>query len=286
MAKQKKDEAALVVAEQQMPAFLQGKTRTDMRGIGAEDVSMPRIKLLQALSPEVQEGTMDQMTGLEAKAGEFWHSLADRSLGDAFTFVPILVRKRYILWDPAEGTNNGDILARSNDGVHWNPPSGKFDVKLSKMKNHVATWELKPTVAESGLHLFGSSDPDDPNSPPAAVLCYDFLVHPLAYPELSPSVIICQKTQIVPTKKLLGKLKMGAVPVYGRRIQVESVDATNAAGQAFKNLRFSLVGYLEDEDLFNRLEELNAKYDTAGFDVKNERETSEQFDESGEDAVF
>ena len=94
------------------------------------DVTLPRVKLLQGLSDECE-------TFNEAKPGLFWHTGYDRVLGPQFEFVPISRRKRYLLVAPI-GDGQG-VLARSDDFINWNPPQGKFDVKIKGQRDPV-TW--------------------------------------------------------------------------------------------------------------------------------------------------
>jgi hypothetical protein len=54
------------MAKTQLPAFMQEHAGLGRLGVG--DVEMPRLKLLQAPSPELTEFN-------NAKQGEFWHSL-------------------------------------------------------------------------------------------------------------------------------------------------------------------------------------------------------------------
>src|SRR2546423_7169643 len=57
------------MAKTQFPAFLQ-----DHAGVGVGNVEVPRLKLLQASSPELTKSN-------NAKQGEFWHSLIDERIG-------------------------------------------------------------------------------------------------------------------------------------------------------------------------------------------------------------
>ena len=63
------------------PAFLQ-----DHPGLGSlGNVEMPRLKLLQASSPELTEFDT-------AKQGEFWHSLLNKSVGSTVRICPVYIR--------------------------------------------------------------------------------------------------------------------------------------------------------------------------------------------------
>ena len=65
------------MAKSRLPAFLQ-----DHPGLGSlGNVEVPRLKLLQASSPELAQAE-------NAKEGEFWHSLLGRSIGSSDSHLP------------------------------------------------------------------------------------------------------------------------------------------------------------------------------------------------------
>ena len=155
MAKQAvavKDEPKQLV----MPGFMAGEVGLGTEKLGAGDAEVPRIKLMQALSPELVE--------YDIRAGNFWHTLAEENMGSEVRISPIFIDVRFILWRPRK--SGGGILARADDGQHWSPPNGEFAVKLDSGKE--VTWKTAPTVDQSRLAEWGSMDPSDTNSPPAA----------------------------------------------------------------------------------------------------------------------
>ena len=105
------------MAKTQGPAFMQEQ----FGGLDPAEVEMPRLKLLQASSPELTKFN-------EAKQGEFWHRLIDASFGSTVRICPIYIDKRFILWRPREA--GGGILARADDGKHWAPHDAEFTVNL------------------------------------------------------------------------------------------------------------------------------------------------------------
>src|SRR5690349_13800467 len=153
------------------------------------DVAIPRIKLLQGLSEECT--SFDS-----AKQGMFWHTGVDMSLGDNFSFIVISRKKKYLLVAPLQ--DGQGILARADDCVNWVPQVGTFTVKVGGKQ---VQWTLKPTVVESGLDKWGSSVPDDSNSPPAATLFYEYLVLLPDHLDLGPAVMMLQRTQIKKARK-------------------------------------------------------------------------------------
>lgn len=196
MAKTKKSSTAItkviekpVAITTELPDYLSGKERLGTETLGKEDFKVPRIKLLQPLSPEI-------ITFMgKALPGEFWHTGANISLGSEFTMIPVIVGKRVVLWRPRDDSDGG-VLAFSRDAINWQTGANQtFEVKIKGVKKPVK-WSTGKNVAASGLLEFGTSNPDETNSYPAATLCYEYLAYLPDRPDLSPCVLGVYKTGI------------------------------------------------------------------------------------------
>jgi len=81
-----------------LPAYLKGLSdseRFNDDNFDQSDVVVPRVKLSQALSEEVEAFE-------DAKAGTFWHTGFDINLGSEFEFVICARKKKYMLVAPLE----------------------------------------------------------------------------------------------------------------------------------------------------------------------------------------
>jgi hypothetical protein len=234
-----------------------------MAGVGVErisaaDVEIPRILLLQALSPQVQDGG--------ERAGRFYHSVAEVALGDKLDIIIVYADQSFILWRPRE--SGGGILARAADGIHWSPPDATFEVKIKGIKESIK-WRTAPTVAKSGLAEWGSSNPDDPGSPPAATRMYNLVCVMPEHPELSPAVVTLQRSAIKVARKLMGKLKIAQAPVFGLKFTMDSVKDQNSQNQEFWNYRFTANGFVEDEKTFNACKEMYERFKAQGVKIRD-----------------
>ena len=239
-----------------VPDYLRGVGKTTRIGnIDASDLVIPRIKLIQAVSPEIQECE-------GSKAGEFWHTIAQESLGKTLVAIPILLRKTYILWAP-RGDDRG-VLARARDAINWDPPEGRFQVKFKNNPN-TYTWELAPTVRESGLAEFGTSRPGDANSPPAASLTYETIWYLPDRPDLSPAIIINTRGSIKIFQRFLSMVDAKAVDHYYQKYQIDAVVDKGPTNETFYNYTYRGAGYAEQElgeemkRLYEKLEHLNIR---------------------------
>ena len=231
--------------DKELPSYLQGfKGPVGDDNFDSSDIVIPRIKLLQGLSGEVE--TFDH-----AKAGRFWHTGLDMDLGESIKFVIADRRKKYLLSAPlADGQG---ILARADDAVKWDR-TGSWNVKLKGVKQPV-TWEITDVdVLKSGLTKWGTQNPDDEDSPPAATLFYDYLVFLPDHMDLGPAVITLARSAIRKAKKGLNdKIKLHNTqgrPMQALMFEAKSVEEVGDEGP-YKNWSFTGAGFVMDESLFN-----------------------------------
>lgn len=234
------------------PSYLQqmeGRLIAPTDNFDQNDVVIPRIKLLQGLSKECEDFN-------EAKAGLFWHTGFDRVIGADFDFVVCSRRKRYLLVAPLD--DGQGILARADDFVNWNT-LGEWKVKLDKGRK-IVDWSIGDlNVVQSGLDQWGTFDPDDPKSPPAATLFYDYLVVMPAFMDLGPAVLSLTRSQIRKARRGLNdkiQLHQGAGrPMQAIVFSARSVGDRNKNNQDFKNWHFTGNGFAE-QTLYNRASDL------------------------------
>ena len=232
----KKEENALAP---QMPDFM-----NKFKGMGAEDVDssaieVPRLKLLQALSPELEEDD-------SLRPGMFYHNIAEVDLGKELEIVPCYINQSHILFAP-RGDSGGGILARSFDGKTWDAPNREFTVKLKG--GATVTWNTGKDVASSGLTAWGSENPDDPSSPPAATAIINVISFLPEHPDISPVVVSFQRSSYKAGKKLVGALRISPVPSFGRLFTMTAVKVEGPEGP-YLEPRVKASGLVQDPELF------------------------------------
>ena len=243
-----------------LPAFMQGKVGMGMERIDASDVEIPRIKLLQALSPEVAEGGKRQ--------GTFLHTVTEEELGNELKVVIVYYDRSFILWRPRG--SGGGILARAMDGIHWTPANSEFEVTLDKKDGgNQVKWKTMDTVAKSGLAEWGSMNPSDPKSPPAATRMFNYVVVSPDHPEMGPAVVTLQRAGIRVGRKLNSKLMAANAPLFGLRFIMSSFRDASPQGE-FWNYRFTSDGMVESEKDFNSYEALYNQFKKLGLKIRDE----------------
>lgn len=226
-----------------LPAYLQGSNFRNEDNFDSSDVVLPRIKLLQGISPEV--------TSFEnAKVGNFWHTGMDMDLGANLRFVIADRRKKYLLSAPME--DGQGVLARADDARTWNT-LGEWQVKQKGVKQPV-TWKISDLdVEKSGLTKWGTYNPADEDSGPAATLFYDYLVFLPDHLDLGPAIISLARSGIRKAKKGLNdKISLHANngrPMQALVFKASSTDEQSDSG-GYKGWQFQADGFNMSEDLF------------------------------------
>lgn len=234
-----------------LPAYLQGQQGKSAKlgDVDSSDIIIPRVKLLQSTSPEVQAYD-------KAKIGEFWHTLAEQSLGSIIKIVPIFLKKEVVVWAP-RGDERG-ILARSSDCVNWDDGFANldFEVKLKNVKEPFK-FNTKANVADSKLLEFGQVH-GDPNSKPYAALTYRFMFLFPDFLELGPAIIINTRSAIKPARALISKIELRPVDHYAQQFEMATTDETSDDGP-YKGYKYTAAGY-PPENVFNKAKELHNLY--------------------------
>jgi hypothetical protein len=196
------------------------------------------------------------------------------------------MNKRYILWNPRE--SGGGILARADDGVHWSPPDTTFEVRLDKKYGgKTVKWRTARTVAESGLAAWGSMNPDDPSSPPAATLMYTYILAFWEHPELFPAMLTFQRSGIKQGRDLNTSILTRPIPPYGLIYEFSSAKAANKAGQEYFITRFAGKGFVPQPE-YDEFKRMHDGYALAGLRDKDLAQTQyaeEVDDEPAEEPV-
>jgi hypothetical protein len=243
-----------------VPAFMRDKAGDGKENIDRGDLVIPRVALMQSVHKEVEEG--------KAEAGSFYHTILEEELGqDIPDLVIVHISKRYTLWNPRHA--GGGILARADNGREWNEPfqNKEFEVQPDKgRKNYKVKWNTGTKVGRDiGLGMWGTSDPANEDSPPAATLTYVLVCFIMSRMDLGPFVILLQRSAEPVGKNLLTKVKLDAnAPLYGQVYKLGQKVQGSPSGDFFQ-YTFAKNGYVPDEQLFTSLEEQFKQFDAMAF---------------------
>lgn len=181
-------------------------------GIDDDDVILPRVKLIQAMSPEMSEG-------LGLNVGDLVNSLTKEPLSD--TFIPIFMTKNFIRFNP-----------RSKDDPNFNPEFGPGDIIWR------TTDPADPRVADECR--FG-----DNGEKPVAVMFMNFFCK---FEGCSmPIILSFSKTSYKAGKQLLSLCRFSEGDMFSRQYKLTTTMESSDSG-TYAVLRVSPAGKVSDAD--------------------------------------
>jgi hypothetical protein len=249
---------------EQVPDFM----KADRPGLGTEGLSAtafspPRLKMAQALSPELED--MDDL-----KPGMFFNSALGKVYGSSVRIIPCYLSEAYFLFTPRVPGATGGLLARANDGIHWDPSDMAFEVVINKA-GAKAIWKTKNTVMASGLAAWGTSDPSDKNSPPAATYAINCVALCASEVDDGPAVLSFTRSAVKVGKKFAGNLGMSRVPSFGRMFDLTSLKVDGTSGPYYEP-RLKPVGFVTDQKIYELAKNIYSTAKKLGVLVDIEKE--------------
>lgn len=267
-------EVATVAGAANLPAFMQqdAATASGKENISRDDMVIPRVALTQAVSDEATDG--------RCEVGNFWHTVLEEDLGPDLNLIIVHQSKRYTLWNPRH--SGGGVLARASDGKTWDSDfEGEIqpykDDKRKKVKFSVKAGDK--VGRDIGLGKWGTLDPDNEDSPPAATLSYVLVCIAPDRPEVGPFVILLQRSAEPVARQLLTKINLDPAPLYGQIYTVGSKDQASDQG-GFKQFTFAKNGHVQDAESYElaktfheQFQSTEVKFDESAAQTEVERET-------------
>lgn len=239
--------------------------------IDVTDLVIPRVALMQGISPAVMAG--------QAENAHFFHTINEIDLGETLRVVPLLHRRQWTLWNPLH--MGGGVVARATDGYHWDTD---IDVQIAPYKDipkKVVNYVAKKgdlVSRDAGLGKWGSMDPENSDSGPAATLSHIILFRALDYLDLGPFAMFFQRSSEPVARQFLTKISIDKAPIFGQQYIVGSKTASNSAGQEYNQYTFTKDGWVPDENLFREFENEHKVYKGTTFRTNDEDAQADEGD--------
>ncbi|KKN73364.1 hypothetical protein LCGC14_0401770 [marine sediment metagenome] len=213
---EKKTEVAKTSSEVQLPAYVEEAEGT-LEHARASDFIIPRLLLMQSLSPQVVDGDAKSGELYENVEGARFAELLDKDTSESLDFIPCYHYLEWFEW--AERSSGKGIIARSTD------PKGV-------LAQSVARGEM---VQRDGRDLFKVTE------------YHNFVSLFPGYSLEKPVVISCSKTQIKKARALLTLIRYRGpkVPLYAGKYTVTGIKE-HKADFTYWNFEFENAGFAEE----------------------------------------
>lgn len=249
--------------------------RTGTEDMDSSDITIPRIKIAQAMSEEVKAGDM--------KEGDIFLNITGEVLaesGEALDVIILLYSKQYLLWADRKDPSKEGIMARARsiriDGrlvYGWDKPNQTFETKIGGLTK--VKWKTDDyLVPEEGLDAWGSQVPGDADSGKAATVHHDYIVVLPKFDNMVAAFSL-SKSQVKRAKDLNTALKMGNLPLCARKFTVITEQEKNDHG-SFANIRFRPNGRVEDITALEAYANIQLGFEDTDWKVDDAQESNEQ----------
>lgn len=246
MATKKTETTAMVASGAAVPAFLQDKMQ-DQRGseqVGAEDIVIPRIELVQGLSKARKRGDASYIEG--AEEGMLYNNVTRELYGEEITVCPIFFRKEWLLWRDVD-------LGGGFGGAY--PDQASADAAKG-MQEKPEEWEVVDTNQHFVLIIREDGTSEE-------------------------AVISMAKTKSKCSRQWNSLVRINGGPRFSRLYKIRGIEDKNKVGQVFYSLAVSNLSFV-DEATFRKAEAVYELVKSGAADV--DRSVDNDFEDRHADA--
>ncbi len=224
MAKGKEVTVAANTDLAERPSWMEDQEGT--RGseeVGIQDLTIPRLSIVQDLSPQHKKNKAEYIEG--ADVGMLFNTVTNELYPESVLYIPVYFRMEWVVWKNRDA-GGGFVGAFPTQeaavkAVADHPNAGQETDKGEPVL------EVQDTAQHFGLLL-------DPNSP-------------ADNPRATEIVISMSRSQLKPSRQFNSQIRIAGGDRWERYYRLSAIDATNAAGQDYKNWKVEQLGFVSEK---------------------------------------
>jgi hypothetical protein len=221
-----------MATQQDVPDYIKQGQGRGSENVEMQDMVIPRIELVQALSKCLEEGGPEYIEG--AKAGHFYNSVTRELYGPSLFVVPVFFKKQYLCWkDRKQGGGFGGAYDAMQEALE----------RISQEQDDQDAWEAVETAQQIVL-----------------------VVNPETH-ETSEAVLSCARTKMKISKQWNSLIRVNGFDRFSRVYELFSTDDQNNNGDRYKNIGIRYVDFAS-MPVFKKAEELYNSIASGAIQVK------------------
>ena len=223
MAKAKKDIAKAeshVLAE--APSYLDQDSTRGQENVGIDDLTIPRLSVIQDLSPQRKKNDPEYIKG--AEEGMLFNTVTNELYGTDVNFVPCYFRKEWVIWK----------LQAAGGGFE-----GSFDTEAEA----IAEFEAQGYVDDT-CKIPGSTEKVCAHEIIDMGQHFGLIAH--LNGKLEEIVISMSKSKMKVSRQFNTIVKMAGGDRFSRVYKIGVVEDENSAGQSYYNLAGAALGVVPE----------------------------------------
>jgi hypothetical protein len=226
-----KEEFELVTNE--IPDFMKQGNR-GAENVGTDDMIIPRIELIQALSPVRKKSDPAYIEG--AEEGMLYNNVTRTLYGTEVTVVPVYYTKQFLVWKDRKAGGGGSNGFR-----------GAFASKELADRAIAELAEEALEVSDTAQHFVLVRNGDD----------------------WQEAVISMAKSKVKVSKRWNSLMRLSNTDSFSRAYKLSATTETNARNESYFNFNVAALGFV-NKDLYERAEKLYETIRSGGVKVSND----------------
>lgn len=214
--------------QEERPDFLPAQTAVGrgQENVGVDDLSIPRISIVQDLSPQKKPNDPAYIEG--AEPGMIFNSVTGKLYGNEILFVPCFYRKEWIIWKQQEAGGGFFGAFPSKEEAEAEMKKEGYDTETFKDKNgnRVPSYEIVDTSQQFGMII-------DPASTPGNLIADD-------------AVISMAKSKQKPSRQLNTMINMAGGDRFSRMYKINAAYENGKKGD-YWNFNIRPLGFVSEE---------------------------------------
>ena len=249
MAKGKAVTVASQTALAERPAFMGDKGRGSEE-VTINDVTIPRLSMVQDLSPQRKKNNAEYIEGCEE--GMLFNTVTNQLYVDPVLFVPVYFRLEWLVWKHRDaGGGLQGVRATQEEAVAF---VGEHPLAGQMTDKNEPVLEVQDTAQHFGLLL-------DPNSPAED-------------PRATEIVVSMSKSQLKPSRQLNSMIRIATGDRFERYYRLSAAQVDGARGEYY-NWKVEQLGFVS-EAIFAQAEALYESVVSGARDVERDSTTTQE----------
>lgn len=204
-----------------VPAYIKQNQTRGSENVAMQDVVIPRIELVQALSPAIDKSAAGYIEG--AEQGMLFNSVTRELYGEQVQVCPVYFRKQWLVWkDRKKGGGFG--------GAFDTPEEARARIE-EEDADEQGDWDIQETAQQ--IVLVYDENSGDSNE----------------------AVVSMSRTKLKISRQWNSLIRINGFDRFSRMYSLFGVDDQNANGDKFKNLGVSALGF-SPKPLYDKAETL------------------------------
>ena len=193
------------------PDYVKRGNAEGLENVSPNDIVLPRIKLMQALSPEVTAGKF--------KPGDMVNSLTGLKYAGAIEFIPVLHYKSRMFWQ--DRSKGNAVLCSAPDGKKPIDPNAA--PKIAKQLKIAVFPKAINNCDECPFSQFATEEDDPKDRAPKCTYYHNFPI--LIKGDRLPSALAMSRTKLKVGQNLLSLAMTAgeAIPIYSKYYKLTSI---------------------------------------------------------------